>query len=120
MPSLVVHHQASDHERVFYDLPITDPGDGTLLIPAGRCWVRHVGYDLPAYRPQIGAGWFMLRLKLIPTGAGYLLDRLRWTLSPRFDMDRSVNSFGVGVGLPAVAWRDREGEAVHLLHSVDV
>ena len=107
--ALQVHPQRSDHNRIWYDLEVTDNPDGTLSVVGGNFWVQGKQYSLSAYRPNVSNGPFRLWVEKTASGADYLLD---------LTQEAQPVGFGEGVGAMLVAWRDSPGGEIHLLRSV--
>lgn len=103
-----VHEQKADKARhPFWDLVVTDNGDGTISIPVGKFYMQGKEYDLSAITNEPFPDGSKLSVEKVGSDADYLVDTT--------GLAEPV-SFGEGIGAVLVVWH--EGGEIHHLRSI--
>lgn len=105
------HQQNSSKQRFLYPCEITESPAGTLNIAACEVWAHGDSFQVPAYSTVVGSGPFRIHLEIAEDlrSLDYVLDMTGYA-EPRMIAT---------VGAPVVVWRNRTGEDIHALVSVE-
>ncbi len=105
------HSQSSSKQRFLYPCEITESPAGTLNIAACEVWAHGDSFQVPAYSTVVGSGPFRVHLEIAEDlrSLDYVLDMTGYA-EPRMIAT---------VGAPIIAWRNRIGEDIHALVSVE-
>ena len=105
------HQQNSSRQRFLYPCEITESPAGTLNIAACEVWAHGDAFQVPAYSTVVGSGPFRIHLEVAEDlkSLDYVLDMTGYA-EPRMIAT---------VGAPIIAWRNRTGEDIHALRSVE-
>jgi len=105
------HEQKTTKGHFLYPCQITESPAGTLNIAACEVWARGTAFQVPAYSTVVGTGPFRVHLEVAEDlkSLDYVLDMTGYA-EPRMIAT---------IGAPIIAWRNRTGEDIHALVSVE-